>query len=353
MPVPHPGEVSRAERRRRYAFAVRYSGTERDEDSPGWFRLGQLEVTTTTLVVLTWVVTLLIWTAEPVSKPLTDELFFTPDDVVAGEVWRIFTWPWAHAGFSLWDIIGAAVFWIFGNELEREVGRRPFAALLGASVVIIPLAAILWAQLLPGDTVFADLDLLGLVVVLLYCAEHPTRPFFFNIPAWVIAAVIVALEVINDLAYRDWIRLLTVILAAGLIALVARKVGLLTEYDRVPDVKLPGRRNGSGGRGGGGAGAASTGRGRGGAPAAASESKRSLWGRKEQNEPAEIVQMPQRPRPVEPATASAASADFSADDIALDLLLDKISAGGLDSLTDAERQALDELRARRRNRPTP
>lgn len=336
---------------RRYASGVRYSGTERDEDSPGWFRLGSLEVTTTTLVVLVWVVTLIIWTAEPVDKPLTDQLYFNTDDVVAGEVWRIFTWPWAHEGFSLWDIIGTAIFWIFGNELEREVRRRPFAVLLGSSVVIIPLVAILWAQILGDFTIFADLDLLGLVVILLYCAEHPTRPFFFNIPAWVIAAVIVALEVINDLAVRDWVRLLTVLVAAALIALVARKVGLLSMYDRVPELKLPGRKGGGrkqdrGARGG----SSSAGRGRA-KPAASSESKRSLWGRKEQQD-AEIVQMPQqRPRPVPPSAS--ADSDFSADDIALDLLLDKISAGGMESLSGAERQALDELRARRRNRPTP
>lgn len=329
---------------------MRYSGTERDDDSPGWFRLGSLEVTTTTLVVLLWVVTLVVWTVEPVSKPVTDQLFFDPDDVVAGEVWRVVTWPWAHAGFSLWDIIGTAIFWIFGTELEREVDRKPFAALLGSSIVIIPLVAILWSQLLGQDTVFADLDLLGLVVILLYCAEHPTRPFFFNIPAWVIAAVIVALEVINDLAYRDWVRLLTVLLAAALIALVARKVGLLSNYDRVPELKLPGGGKRKGGPKGASRGGASS-AGRGGASSAPSESKRSLWGRKEQSEPAEIVQMPQqRPRPVPPVDADA---DFSADDIALDLLLDKISAGGLDSLTDNERQALDELRARRRNRPKP
>lgn len=328
---------------------MRYSGTERDDDSPGWFKLGSLEVTTTTLIVLVWVVTLIVWTVEPVSKPLTQQLYFDPDDVVAGEVWRLVTWPWAHAGFSLWDIIGTAIFWIFGNELEREVRRRPFAVLLGSSIVIIPLVAILWSQLLGEDTVFADLDLLGLVVILLYCAEHPRRPFFFNIPAWVIAAVIVALEVINDLAYRDWVRLLTVILAAGLIALVARRVGLLSDYDRVPELKFPGR-SGRKTKGGGSSrgGASSAGRGR--ASSAPSESKRSLWGRKEQNEPAEIVQMPQRPAPVPPVSADA---DFSADDIALDLLLDKISAGGLDSLTDNERQALDELRARRRDRPKP
>lgn len=344
---------------RRYACAVRYSGTERDDDSPGWFRVRGVDVTTASLIVLVWVVTLIIWMLEPVSKPINYAMAFIPADVTSGDVWQLVSWPFAHAptspgdeDFDLWDIINAAFFWLFATELERQTGRRSFAILLASSIVIIPLAAVLWSQLLGDQTVFAGLSLLGLVVVLIYCAEHPTRPFFFGIPAWAIAGVIVALEIVNDIGTRDWIRLLTVLLAAALITLVARKVDLLTDYKYVPDLRLPSRKRDAGAakskvakRGGAGAG-------RGRASSAPSESKRSLWGRgrKEQNEPAEIVQMPQRPRPAPP---TGAEADFSADDIALDLLLDKISAGGLDSLTDNERQALDELRARRRNRPKP
>lgn len=193
---------------------MRYSGTERDEHGP-WFKLGRLDVTSTVFILLVWVATLLVFIVEPVDKPVMRALAVVPDDVAFGQVWRLFTWPWSHAGFGLFDLIGAALFFIFGTELERQTGRRPFAWLLGASIVIIGLSATVLSLLLPGQTIIADLDLLGLAVLLLYIAEHPTRPFFFGIPAWVIGAVIVALEVVNDLAYRDWIRLLTVIVAAA------------------------------------------------------------------------------------------------------------------------------------------
>ncbi len=326
---------------------MRYSGTESDDDRAGWFRLGQVEVTTTNLVLLVWVVTLFVWAAEPVDKPISQGMALIPDEVAAGEVWRLFTWPWSHAGFGLWDIIGAAIFWLFGTELERQVGRRRFTWLIGSSVLIIGGVATVLGLLLSRDTVISDLALLQLVVLLLYIAEHPTRPFFFNIPAWVIGAVIVALEVVNDVAFREWVRLLTVFVAAGLIALVARKIDLLSQYERVPDLHLPRRKrkgetSAPGRRRGGGPAAAS------GPAAGAPKKPGSLWGRKAENEPAEIVQMPTRPRPV-PVDASAR--DVSADDLALDALLDKIADGGMDSLTDAERASLTELTARRKGRP--
>ncbi|MBJ7472393.1 MAG: rhomboid family intramembrane serine protease [Solirubrobacteraceae bacterium] len=330
---------------------MRYSGTDRDDDSTGWFRLGSVEMTTTNIVLALWVITLFVWAAEPVDKPITSAMAMIPDDVAKGEVWRLFTWPWSHEGFGLFDIIGAAIFWIFGTQLEAQVGRKRFTWLIGSSILIISTVATALGLLLSSETVLSDLDLLQLVVLLLYIAEYPTRPFFFNIPAWVIGAVIVALEVINDLAFRDWVRLLTVFVAAALIALVARKIDLLSNYDRVPDVRMPRRkRRGETSAPNRGRPTGRSGRGSG---AGAPEPKRSgsLWGRKAEAEPAEIVQMPTRPRPRPPVETTVPD-NFSVDDLALDALLDKISEGGMDALTDAERQSLDELRARRRGRPT-
>ncbi len=169
-------------------------------------------------------------------------------------------------------------------------------------------------------------------IMLLYIAEHPNRPFFFGIPAWVIGAVIVALEVLNDLAYRQWTQLLTVILASYAIALVAKKVGLLSAYDQVPDLQLGGCR--------GTRKDAAAGRGKG--PRSKPAASGGLKGRFGRQEEAEIVAMPTtrpRPRPTTPVVPD----DVSADDLALDALLDKISASGMDSLTDAERQQLEDI----------
>jgi membrane associated rhomboid family serine protease len=332
--------------------------TERDEDGP-WFEIGTLQVTTTILVLLVWAVTVVIFAIEPVDKPIMQGMALIPDDVATGEVWRLFTWPWSHSGFGLFDIINAAVFWLFGTELEKQIGRKPFAILIGSSILIIGLVATILSVALPGDTVLADLELITLTVVLLYIAEHPTRPFFFGIPAWAIGAVIVAIEVVNDLAYRDWIRLLSVVIAAALIALVARKLQLLTMYDKVPDLAFPGRKNreGSGGgraerkrRKGNTSGLSDVARSSGlGGDQGTKKRGGSLWGKRKEDEPAEIVQMPQ-PQPRRRPPIDTKLPEVSADDLALDALLDKIADGGLDALTPAERQELTDLRERRRSR---
>lgn len=327
---------------------MRYSGrTERDDDEP-WFRLGQLEVTTTVFVLLLWVATLVIFTVEPLDKPVTTGMALIPDDVTSGEVWRLVTWPWSHAGFSLWTIIDAVIFWFVGSQIERQIQRRSYTALVVWSIVIISFAATAWSAVIPGETVIADLRLLELTMLLLFCAEHPKMPFFFGIPAWAIAGIIVALEVVNDLAFREWIRLLTMIVAAFFIAIVARRLGLLADYDRIPDWSFPRRKKADGPTTQPEKRKASRGRPGGGAGGNAKKRPGPLWGKGREAEPAEIVQMPvRRPR----AMPSSNEPEVSVDDLALDALLDKIADGGMEALTPAERTELDELRARRRGGP--
>jgi membrane associated rhomboid family serine protease len=319
---------------------VRYSGTERDDDEP-WFRIGTVDVGTVVLILLLWCVTLVVYTADGLTKPSMVWLALIPDDVVHGEVWRLVTWPWAHLSFQLGDIIAAVIFGFFGIQLERLIGRKAITSLLAWSIIIISLSATVWSQAIGEPAGIADLELLELTVILLFIAEYPKISFFFNIPAWAIGGVIVALELVNDLADRQWVRLLTVLVAAFLIAVVARSLGLLAAYERIPEVRLPRRKA----KAQGGPSVASSSRSAGRKAPKSSKRPGSLWGKK-QDEPAEIVEMPTQPRrrPVQATTVP----DVSADDLALDLLLDKIADGGLDSLTVDERQQLEELRARRR-----
>jgi hypothetical protein len=310
---------------------VRYAGTDRDDEGP-WFRLGQLEVTTTVAVLLGWAVMLVIFVAEPVSKPINSHLTLDTYAVRHGELWRLATWPFAMPAFGLREIVTAAMFWTFGTELERQTYRVPFLRLFTAIVATYTVFYVVLATLLGSGQGAAGLAMPTFAVVLLYIAEHPNRPFFFGIPAWIIGAVIVALEVLNDVAYRQWTQLLTVLLASVVIALVAKRAGLLSAYDRIPTI-------------GGGEDASPKGRGRSASRRRSGRTTGGLTSRLRRQPDAEIVAMPTpqaRPRPsvVVPDTVSA-------DDALLDVLLDKISAGGLDALTDDERRQLDEIRERR------
>lgn len=257
--------------------------------------MGRIEVTTVVLVILIAVLSGLAWVALP-SLPL--HLLYTPEAVAAGEAWRLLTWPFAN-DLGLGTVITLALFWYFGTDLERLIGRtRMVWLLLG-----------MWASFTAAYTVVALIagsgrGLFGLgsiefLLLLLWIAEYPRRPFFFNIPAWVIGAILVAVQVFGLLAARDMSGLLSLLFSFVLVAIVARAVGLLGEYSWIPGRLVRGR------------------------PVTA--------------------RAPRSPR----SSARQASRHAS-DRERLDALLDQINAGGLNSLTESQRRELLKLRDRLR-----
>jgi hypothetical protein len=282
----------------------------------GWFRLGRIEVTTTVLVVVIAIVSLIVWAFDPPGKPIQNALTLNADDFVHGQVWRVLTWPIAYPnGIGLFDIIAIALFWYFGTEIEALLGKKKMAWFLGLVTVGLGLiwVAIVELTTIPngvagGGLSLSTLNQLELMVLLVFIAEYPQRRFFFNIPGWVIGAVIVGISVLTFVGNRNWLLLLNFALGLLLTAFIARSLGLLSELRAVPHVNL--RRK----------------------PRAKKQ--------KRQAGPT-VVQGPWQPPHSPPV---------SRDQAALDALLDKISATGMDSLTDQERDQLMVLRDRLRRR---
>lgn len=258
-----------------------------------WFRLGRLEVGSVTFVVL---VTIASWVAWAIAPGVGWALAFSLTGLTGGALWTPFTWPLAGSA-SLIGALNLLFFWYFGNDLEAQVGRRPMASLLVGLWGALTLAYLL-ASFVTGDPMgLAGLGLIQFLVLLIWIADNPRRPFFFGIPAWVVGAVLVGLQVLGYVAVRAWSYLLALALALVLAAMLARRLGLLTDLTWVPG--RPGRR---------------------------------------------------RPAPRrQPDARSARQAQRRASDAErLDQLLDKISAEGIHSLTPGERKELDQLRVRRR-----
>ncbi len=278
----------------------------------GWFRLGSLEFTTVVLVIAVVIVSLIDFALEPIGKPIQNALVLDPDSVLQGQVWRLLTWPIAYPnGFGIFDILGIFFLWYFGSQIEQQLGKRRMAWFLGLLAVSLGILWVLVVELLPfGYGVLYSLNQIQLMVLLAFIAEYPHRRFFFNIPGWVIAAVIIGLQVINDLGYRDWLLLINLFLGLLVAAVIARSLGLLSEITWVPRLAFHRRaRKPKRGRPPPGGGTVVTG--------------------------------PWQPPPTPPV---------SRDQAALDALLDKISATGMDSLTDGEREQLLVLRDRLRRR---
>lgn len=196
-----------------------------------WFRIGRIEMTTTTLVVAGTVVSWLLWAL--FSPWYTGLLAYAPAELAGGQVWRLVTWPFS-AGLSLWTILDAVMLWYFGNMIEQLVGRTRMVWLLVGIWTSLTVAYTVVALLFSGSEVLSGIGTIQLLILLLWIAEYPTARFFFNIPAWVLGAVILGLQVLSMLAFRMWDSLLALAFALVLVAIAGRRAGLLAEYPWIP-----------------------------------------------------------------------------------------------------------------------
>jgi len=282
----------------------------------GWFRLGRVEVTTTVLVVVLSIASVVEWAFEGNAGPIQSHLSLVPDSVVHGEVWQLVTWPLAYPfGIGLFGILAIALFWYFGTEIESQLGKLRMAWFLGLISVGLGLLWVAFVELTPisngvlsGAFQLNGINQVELMVLLVFIAEYPHRRFFFNIPGWVIGAVIIAIYVLGYVGNRQWLYLLNFLLGLLLTAVVARALGLMSEWRFVPHFSVKRRR-------------------------------RTRHQRRQAGPT--VVQGPWQPPAAPPV---------SRDQAALDALLDKISASGMDSLTDDEREQLMILRDRLRRR---
>ena len=272
-----------------------YSKPNRRGPNDPWFRIGTLEIGSAALLGLMCAVSVLVYA---IDKTTLVWLALIPDEVTSGEVWRVATWPLAN-GFDrqlLWVIVSIAVLWYFGSRLEEQAGRTRFAWYLTMIIVIPGLVGT--ALDLPQFGVHT----VQLVVLLTFIAEYPNVRFFFGIPAWVLGAIYVAAEVLQLTGDRNGRQLVFFVVSLLVSALAARAVGMLEGFPWIPKVSMPHRRR---------------------------EPKRSR-------------------RPAVVAGPWAGTTTVSAAQSELDELLDKISATGMNSLSKAEKERLNELSKRLR-----
>jgi membrane associated rhomboid family serine protease len=303
----------------RFSFSV----PERRNFGDPWFRIGQLEVTTTVLVVLLCVASMFVWAAD---REIILDLVLFPDLVREGEVWRVVTWPLANEP-DIWTVLAIAIFWYFGREIEGLLGRVKFAVFL-LVITVVPGLVATALDLEPTLRLIAGIRPIEFAVFLVFIAEYPFARFFFGIPAWAIGAIFLGIEVLRSLGWRDSDGIVLLFVGLATAAITARSMGLLSSLPWVPAIPI-GR--GSSGRRHHGR---SPKRRRGGGEVVAGPWPSSRAG------PSRSSRLPQPPPP--PA--------YNADQAELDALLDKISEKGMDGLTSDEKKRLNELSKRMRNR---
>jgi len=295
--------------------------------SDPWFRIGTLDITTTVLVVLTCVASMFVWAAEGREHEVLGKLVLDPDKVLDGQIWRVLTWPIPNEP-SIWIVFMLAVLWYFGTEIEGLLGRNRFAIFL-LVVTIVP--GIVGALI---DLPQAGVRAVELSVFLVFVAEYPFARFFFGLPAWVLAAVIVGIEFLQLLGNRDEKSILFRLVSIAVAAVTARSMGLASSLPWIPALPMGGNQSGRGRRR-----RSKPPRGRsrrGGGDVVAGP-----WTSSSRTGPSGTVSLPQPP---------VSSADVAADQAELDSLLDKISDSGMDGLSTDEKRRLNELSKRMRGR---
>lgn len=309
-----------------------FSSLFRRRPNDGWFRVGQFDVTTTDILCALAVLTMFVYGLLGVKtfEHLTFQSFSVRDQF---EIWRLVTWTVATPP-DFFPLLGIVFFWVFGQQLEALFGKGRFVAWV-ATVTIVP-ALVLTALGFVSETLDFTNGEFGLHVLFLggiwvYAATYPNVRWFEVVPLWAIAAVFTVIDLLqaNGVGARGKVVFLLVALAAALSA--GRSLGLGTAWP-IPHIPI----------GALGSGRNTSGRSK---PTKPKRRKRGDTGQR-------VVEGPWRkdaassiPRP--PTGPPVAS---PADQLELDNLLDKIGASGMDSLSSAEKQRLNELSKRLRNR---
>lgn len=296
----------------RFSFSV----PERRNAGDPWFRIGNLDVGTTVLVILLCVASMILWA---IDQSTWLNLVLLPEEVRSGQFWRIVTWPLANRP-GIWEVITLGIFWYFGREIEGMLGRGRFATFL-LLVTIVP--GVVGTLL---DIALFELAPVELAVFLVFIAEYPFARFFFGIPAWAIGAVIVGIQVLQYLGNRQEERILLLFVSIATAALTARSMGLVNSLPWIPKLPLPG------------SGASRSRRSRPRRSRGSGEVVSGPWSAPSGRGTSRGAPLPQPPRAVD------------GDQAELDALLDKISAHGMDGLTSDEKRRLNDLSKRMRKR---
>lgn len=296
----------------------------------GWFRVGRFDITTVDIMTALAVASMFLWAVSP--NDLWPNLAFISPSVRSGQVWRLVTWPIAEQpGF--FSLLSIAFFWSFGQQIEGLFGRSRFVTWVLA-VAIVPAALVTLTGALSPSLEAAEFGLgpIFLAGIWVYAATYPNVRWFEVVPLWALAAGFTLLQILQLSGTRASGGILFLLFTVATALSVGRSLGFATAWP-IPYLPI-----------GSGAGSGMIRKQRRSKP---SPPKRPKRGGPSQR----VVEGPWRREPESSTPKVVPPTDPSpADQAEMDGLLEKIHDGGMDALSGAEKQRLNELSKRLRNR---
>jgi hypothetical protein len=295
-----------------------FAAAFRRRPNDGWFRAGNFDVTTTDILCGLSIVSMFLW---GLFRDAWNRLPFAPVLVRDFEVWRVVTWPVATEP-AIWPLLGIVFFYLFGQQLEALFGRGKFLAWVLALTIVPALILTVLGPLSDSIDFMVQYGLNNLFLggIWVYAATYPGVKWFEVIPLWALAAVFTVLSLLQFSGTGNTGRIFFLLISVGTALVAGRSLGLATGWP-IPHLPL----DGSGQR----------------------KPKKAKRSKPARGSGPRVVEGPWKsgPAPMPPPSGPSA-----ADQAELDALLDKIGAAGMDSLTAAEKQRLNDLSKRLRNR---
>ncbi len=245
-------------------------------------------------------------------------LYFAPG--AFAQPWSLFTWPLANP-IGFWPVIGLVLFWYFGSRLEEVLGRGKMLRFLIVGWLVYTVLAVVVSLAGTGEPVLAGISVFYYIVILAFVLQHPDLRFGIpfteiSFPAWIAVVVVVAISALQMIAARAVLTIVFMAASWAIMAVVGRSMGLFTQVACLPNLAVHRQSR---------------------APRAPRAPKQS---RRDRKKSAQILAGPWEQE----------IKQHQADRERLDDLLDKISSGGMDSLSEKEKKELKVLSERlRRN----
>jgi membrane associated rhomboid family serine protease len=163
-----------------------------------------------------------------------DGFTFAREQVLKGEVWRIFTYGLVNQP-TLWFAVEMFLIARFGRELERVFGRRSFLRLYLCIYLLSPLLFMLIGV---GYPVKLEGESGSFALFIAFATVYPDMPMLFNVLAKWLAMVLVGIYSLMSISRHDLVGLISLWATVGFaFAYVRYEQGRLT----LPSISLPKR----------------------------------------------------------------------------------------------------------------
>jgi len=134
--------------------------------------------------------------------------FYGPE-AITGKVWTLFTYPFVHniAVEHIWFAIEMLMFFWFGREVERHIGRNAYIWFYALLVVVPALVVGLASAFIPVGSLVGS-NIIHFAVFIGFVTIYPNVQFFFGLVAKWLAWGLLAIFTLSSLVQRDWIGLI-------------------------------------------------------------------------------------------------------------------------------------------------